>query len=402
MCKFRCRICGRWQEQKYRSLFQWSIPLSADIREQSVSCKRYPIEPVVCMACGHVQLKETLKIDMYDNYLYTPSFSKGFQEYIAEFVDYIDRMDGAEGKHVVEIGSSNGYLLKQMQNKGWSVLGFEPSAILADEAEKNGVHTEKMYFGSDDSLYSIKKWGTPNVVIMRHVMEHLDDLNGIVEAISSILNEGFLIIEVPWLLRIIKEKQFYAFFHEHLSYFSVTIIQKLLQKYDFNITDIKENDLEGGSIVVYAYRGNTLNYDSNKIIRYLELEKEWCSVEKIVDFSVEVKQQIDKIIDLIAAEKKRGKKVAAWGAGQRGVTLLNICGLNQMDIDYIIDVNENYWWKYVLGASIQIVPPSWLIDHYVDSIIILATGYADEIILENNDYLSRGGRFLKIIEDTTE
>lgn len=41
--------------------------------------------------------------------------------------------------------------------------------------------------------------------------------------------------------------------------------------------------------------------------------------------------QVRKIKDLVAVQKKLGKKVAAWGAGQRGVTLLNIWGLNQED-----------------------------------------------------------------------
>lgn len=281
------------------SIFHWNLPLAADVKAQLTNCKKYSIEPVVCTECGHVQLKEILHIDIYDSYLYTPSFSKKFQEYIVAFVDNIDRMDGVLGKRVIEIGSSNGYLLKQMQNKGWKVLGFEPSAILASEAEQNGVHTEQMYFGSNDSVQSIKKWGRPDVVIMRHVLEHLDDLNGIIKSIGDIIDNGFLIIEVPWLLRIIKEKQFYAFFHEHLSYFSVTTIHGFFAKYYFNIIDIKENDLEGGSIVVYAYKGDALNYDRTKISTYLGLEKKCCSVEKIVEFSIEANLQIIKIKKLL-------------------------------------------------------------------------------------------------------
>lgn len=396
MCEFHCRICGN-KGQKYRSLFQWNLPLAADVRENPTSCKRYPIEPVVCTECGHVQLKETLDVDMYDNYLYTPSFSKEFQEYIEEFVDSVAGLN--TGKHVVEIGSSNGYLLKAMQKRGWEVLGFEPSSVLAEEAKQKGVPTLQMCFGDNDSVQSIKKWGTPDVVIMRHVMEHLDDLNGIIEAIGSILHEGVLVIEVPWLLKMIREKQFYAFFHEHLSYFSVTILRDLLRRYGFEVMDIKENSLEGGSIAVYAYKGKNMRCKESQVSSYLKLEKEWCSIERIVSFSDEANQYIDKIKNIVTTEKKAGRKVAAWGAGQRGVTLLNICGLKQTDIEYIIDVNENYWWKYVLGADIQIVPPSWLKEHYVDSIIILATGYADEIISENKDYICMGGRFIRIIEE---
>lgn len=396
MGEFCCRICGS-KGEKYHSLFRWDLPLAADIKDKPISCKRYSVEPVICTECGHVQLKDTLDIDMYDNYLYTPSFAKEFQEYISEFADFVDHLNVE--KRVVEIGSSNGYLLKAMQKRGWEVLGFEPSSVLANEAGQNGVPTIQRCFGNEESVQNIKKWGTPNVVIMRHVMEHLDDLNGIVSAVGDILQEGMFVIEVPWLLKIIKEKQFYAFFHEHLSYFSITVLRNLLKKYGFDVMDVKENSLEGGSIAVYAYKGKNMCCNEKNVSTYLELEKEWCSIEKVRSFSDEVNQQIGRIKEIVDVEKKSGRKVAAWGAGQRGVTLLNICGFKQTDIDYIIDVNENYWWKYVLGVDIQIVPPSWLEDHYVDSIIILATGYADEIISENSNYLCQGGRFIRIIEE---
>lgn len=394
MEKFECRICHCKQ---YFPLFQWRLPLAADVKEKPVNCTKYPLEPVMCKECGHVQLLDTLDIDMYKNYLYTPSFSTAFRDYISQLTDFISCLEETDGKRMIEIGSSNGYLLHQMKLKGWDVLGFEPSSILAAEAEKLGIPTKEMYFGSEDSKEFVNSWGTPDVIVIRHVLEHLDNLNDIIEAISSILENGYLIIEVPYLLRIIKEKQFYAFFHEHLSYFSVHILQELLSKHELHITDIQENDLEGGSIVVYAQK-YPKRCAQDKINSYLALDDKWCSAENILVFSDESKQQIAKIQNIVENEKKLGRKIAAWGAGQRGCTLLNMCGLTNAQLSYIVDLNENYWWKYVLGSNIQVVPPDYLTDHFVESIMILATGYADEIIQSNSDYLQKGGHFIKIIE----
>ncbi len=116
-----------------------------------------------------------------------------------------------------------------------------------------------------------------------------------------------------------------------------------------------------------------------------------------MEFAAESNAQICKLRRLIEEEKRKGKKTAAWGAGQRGVTLLNVCGFSCTDIEYIVDVNRNYWWKYVSDGGIQIVPPDWEEDHFVDSILILATGYADEILSENRDYVEKGGEFIEII-----
>lgn len=396
---FKCRICG--EEKQYTTLFRWEVPLAADVRDEIEDLEKYPLEPVVCLKCGHVQLKETLDVDMYSNYLYTASFAGGFQQYIQSLVDDIGAMElGSNSeKRIVEIGSSNGYFLKQIKTKGWNVLGFEPAATFAMEANESGVYTENMYFGDSASLEIVENWGNPDVVVMRHVLEHLDEPQAIIEAISRILKEGYLIIEVPYLAKEVQEKQFYAFYHEHLSYFSVRVLDYLLSKHGFEITDVKENSLGGGSVTIYAYKGDSrVSSPSPTVSAYLESEKEQCSVEKIVEFSTEVTEQITKIKNLVKSEQQNGNKIAVWGVGQRGVTLLNICELTSDDLAYAIDVNENYWWKYVPGADVQIVPPSYLSDHFVEVIIILSTGYANEIISENNDYLSRGGRFLKIIE----
>lgn len=395
---FQCRICSG---KSYHSLFQWSLPLAADMKERPQGDIKYPIEPVICETCGHVQLKETLSVNMYGEYLYTPSFSREFQDYINIFTENLnERYKDSKSKKVVEIGSSNGHLLLKMMMDGWDVLGFEPSSVLVDAAKKSGVHTEQMYFGSDESIACIKKWGTPDLIIVRHVMEHLDQLNYIVSLISQLLDDGMFVMEVPWLLNIVKERQFYAFFHEHVSYFSIACIQALLNQYGLTVIDIAENSLEGGSIAIYATKSSRWKHEKDKIDAYLEQEKIFCSKEAIKKFSMEGNKQRDKIREFIEEQKARGKKLAAWGAGQRGVSLLNLCSLTVKEIDYVIDINENYWWKYIPGDSgIRVVPPEWLNEHFVDFIIIFATGYADEIINGNQEYVKQGGQFVNIIEN---
>lgn len=401
MDSFKCRICGG---NKYTSLFQWNVPLAAAVTEQIEKSKKYPIEPVICFKCGHVQLKETLDVDMYSDYLYTASFARGFQQHIKSLADDIDSMkiETNGKKRIIEIGSSNGYFLKQMQIRGWDVLGFEPAETFSSLANQNDIYTQKMYFGDTASLKAVENWGEPNVVIMRHVLEHLDNPNAMIESISHILSSGYLIIEVPYLAKEVAEKQFYAFYHEHLSYFSVNILKRLLNKYGFKIIDIKENSLGGGSITICAYIGKFTHQNSPVIAAYLESEKKICSIENILNFTAETTEQIHRIRKRVEQERQLGNKVAVWGVGQRGVSLLNICELTNADLSYAIDVNRNYWLKYVPGVNIQIVPPSYLDNHFVDVIIILSTGYADEIIAQNNNYIARGEHFLKLIDSKGE
>ena len=47
-----------------------------------------------------------------------------------------------------------------------------------------------------------------------------------------------------------------------------------------------------------------------------------------------------------------------WGAGARGVTLLNM--LNDSRIEYAVDINPRKQGKYVPGTGQQIVEPTFL------------------------------------------
>lgn len=281
---FQCRICNTKNE--YYTILDTILPLAAKVMDTPPQgLEKYPLNVVTCNHCGHVQLKETLDIDLYDNYLYTPSYASGFVDYIKTFVDQLDcYMKKNHASKVMEIGSSNGYLLEKIKEKGWEVLGIEPSKTLADMSEQRGVPTIHNYFNQNLLDTIQEKIGNPDVVIMRHVLEHLDQLDLMIDTIKKLIGNGLLLIEVPYLRKIIEEKQFYAFFHEHLSYFSVRALHMLLGKSQLYIHHVYENSLEGGSILICA-NSNHLETPDDNIRTYLDEEKKLLSDHQIKDFA---------------------------------------------------------------------------------------------------------------------
>ncbi len=85
------------------------------------------------------------------------------------------------------------------------------------------------------------------------------------------------------------------------------------------------------------------------------------------------------------------------GAGQRGCTLISICGFQTEDISFVIDVNKNYWNKYVPGTDIKIVYDGYYLSHKVDLILVFAIGYYESIVEENKEFIDDGGEFINII-----
>lgn len=394
MLDYKCRICG---EKDYFTILEGRLPLAADVRTApSNELLRYPIRLVRCASCGHIQLEGTAPEDLYGNYLFTPSYTAEFSSYMEDFCKRLDHAVGQrKEKRVLEIGSSNGSLLKRLQDTGWKVLGIEPSDPMARQSQQQGVDTIHGYFGKT-ALEEIKtRIGKPDVVIMRHVLEHLEHLDEIVQCLRQILDDGLLVIEVPYVKNPIQENRFYDFFHEHLSYFSVTTLSKLLSMGEFYIHHVYETPEVGGSILVFADHCRDHGPEDN-VEPYIQDEKVSLSEERIAAFSQGISQQISRLKAIVTEADTAGKTVAGWGAGQRGCTLIAHCGFQSDSLRYVIDANENYWWRYVPGTDIQIVPPDYYKTHMVDKMLIFATGYADSIINANREFEQMGGAFIKI------
>lgn len=394
MHKFGCRICG---SAGYSTILDGTLPLAAEVcAHPSNNLERYPLYVVRCNTCGHIQLLESVSVNLYEEYLFTPSYMKEFDEQAETFCKLLDQLTGARTKRVLlEIGSSNGSLLKKLKEKGWEVLGIEPSAPMVNAAKADGIDTIHGYFAESALDIIQNRIGQPSVIILRHVLEHLENLGEMIALIHQVLGDGLLVIEVPYVQKTIQENRFYDFFHEHLSYFSVSSLNNLLLQGDFHIHHVHETPEVGGSILIFADTDHNSRPDDN-VAEYLIAERKQLSADCIAAFSEQITKHISRLKGIVEDATLEGETVAGWGAGQRGCTLIAHCGFQSNHLQYVIDANENYWWRYVPGTDIQIVPPNYYQEHMVDKMLIFATGYADSIIRTNTEFERLGGAFVKI------
>lgn len=135
---------------------------------------------------------------------------------------------------VLDIGSSTGELLSLFKNRGWEVLGIEPSAAAASEALKRGIPTvNKTFeeFGTDQKF---------DVVILNHVLEHMANPLAILRKVKSLLKEeGIVLVDVPHfggLAAKVKGAGWeYILPHEHLWHFTVKAFMLLLAKANLRV-----------------------------------------------------------------------------------------------------------------------------------------------------------------------
>ena len=105
----------------------------------------------------------------------------------------------------------------------------------------------------------------------------------------------------------------------------------------------------------------------------------------------ELRESLMKIIHDLRAE---GKTVAAYGAAAKGATMLNVMGITNELVPYVVDRNTYKQGRYMPGTHQLIRDPEILESDPPDVLLILAWNFAEEIMAQQKKYASAGGRFL--------
>jgi hypothetical protein len=111
----------------------------------------YPLHVYVCEECWLVRLEEYESPEnIFSDYAYFSSFPDSWLKHAESCCDRMIARFGLTGQSlVVEVASSDGYLLQYFVQRGVPVLGIEPAANVAKVAvEQKSVPTLVQFFGS--------------------------------------------------------------------------------------------------------------------------------------------------------------------------------------------------------------------------------------------------------------
>jgi len=183
---------------------------------------------------------------------------------IRDKVSLINSYQPVKGR-ILDIGAGTGDFLLECKNQNWDILGIEPN----DKAKGIALGKGIKFVDTIEKLES----NSFDVITMWHVLEHVPDVEHQVAELKRLLKpSGTIIIAVPNFKSYDANhyKEFWAAYDvpRHLWHFSKTAIEKLFDKQNMNLEDIKPMWFDSFyvSLLSEKYKTGKMNFISGFFI----------------------------------------------------------------------------------------------------------------------------------------
>jgi SAM-dependent methyltransferase len=377
-------------------------PLANSLLKQQQLQQREPtftLEVAFCPACTLVQLTESVPPEkLFSEYVYFSSFSDTMLRHSKALADRLVAARKLNGTStVVEVASNDGYLLQYYKRHGVRVLGVEPARNIAKVAEERGIPTRCEFFSHDLARKLTNEIQGADIIHANNVLAHVPDLQGFVAGLRDLIKpDGLVVIEAPHLLPMVDHIEFDTIYHEHLSYFSLTALDGLFHRQGLTIENVEELQIHGGSLRIFASRNESGHKIDPSVPALIEREREWGiqSPKRYESFRRDVERITHELRETLLGEKRKGKRLAAYGASAKGSTLLNSLKLPAGTLDWVADRSDKKQGLYTPGTHLPIVAPERLEQEMPDAVLLLTWNFADEIMQQRRAYRDRGGKFI--------
>ncbi len=358
---------------------------------------RYPLQLAFCEDCALLQVTETVppEILYQRDYPYFSSSSPALLQHAASIAQRLIRERGlGPNSLVLEVACNDGYLLRNFVEQGIPCLGIDPAAGPAAHARKIGVPVINDFFslGLAEDLAAQGQFA--DVMIANNVVAHVDAINDFVAGFARLLKpNGTAVFEFAYGVDMIEKCEFDTIYHEHLFYHTLHGLTPLFARHGLHLNDVERLPIHGGSLRLFVGRSSERSARLEELMNY----ERSLGVDRLrwyEHFSGRVVRLGNSLIELLRAEKKRGKRIGCYGAAAKGSTLINYLDLGPGFFEYAVDANPHKQGKFMPGQRIPIVHPGRLLETQPDLVLLLVWNFAGEVLRQQSAYRAAGGRFI--------
>jgi hypothetical protein len=355
--------------------------------------KKYPLQLVYCNDSELLQLSFFVpKETMFKNHTYisgtTRTLINHFYKLAKENTEQYNL--NTEKDIILDIGGNDGSQLLQYQKLGFkNVINFESADNICLLSSQKNINTINDFFNE----INIKKYLSPNTVKLINasgVFFHLEELDSVIKGIKYCLSDdGVFVVQCMYAGAMVDNLNYDTIYHEHLCYYTLNSLTKLLLKYDLHLEDAYFDEIHSGSIIC-KFRKNK-GILTQRTFELIKRDNKY-DLNSFKQFSSQVQKNRYDLKNLLIGFKKQNKKIYGYGAPVKGNTLLNYSEIDYTIVDKTVEINPNKIGTYTPGSYIPVVEENEqdIPDYY----LMLSHNFEKELIDKNKDLIKNGTKFI--------
>lgn len=303
---------------------------------------------------------DVAKLSYDSDYQNEQAHSAQFQRHLADVESIIGKH--FKGEELIEVGCGKGYFLEMLKGLGYAITGIDPAY------EGSSPDVIKAPFSRGLGL-------SADALILRHVLEHIEDPISFLAAMKDANNGGQIYIEVPCFDWILEHRAWFDVFYEHVNYFRLEDLCR------FFGTVHEAGHVFGGQYLYIVADLSTLR---------LMPEATAPRVEVPVQFTA----SLERAVKIIISAPEQGS--AIWGASSKGVIYSLFLQRAGVEVDRVVDINPAKQGRYLPLSGVRVSSPEEAMATLPDgaNLFVMNSNYLEEI------KRMTGGRYVYHAVDT--
>lgn len=397
-----CRVCGSSHLTKVIDLGDQYLQGSFVKPDQPrPPLRKLPTSLVRCdpmrdeRACGLLQMEYTVPPSiLYSSYWYRSGTNQTMRDHLQGIVEQAGQLLGKTPSLVLDIGCNDGTLLSYYPTEVEKV-GIDPSVIGREVNLPNTRVIHDLFPCKElTSVLQGRRFDLISAIAMFYDLEApVEFVRNIAEVLAP---EGLWVFEMSYMPTMLKKTMYDTICHEHLEYYSLAVIERILAAAGMKVVRAELNDSNGGSLRCFATHTHNFSHknaeDHTMITRLRESEFDLAldTDTPYRQFQERINVHREELNQLLWGMKREGKRIHIYGASTKGNTILQWCGLDNRVIDYAAERNPDKFGAQTLGTDIPIISEAESRAMKPDFFLVLPWHFRQEFVKREQATLEAG------------
>jgi len=366
------------------------------------TAKKYPLDLVLCKkkknTCGTLQLAHEIDLSsMYELYPFSSSTNSSMPAILKNVVDTVLPLVKLKNNDVIlDIGGNDGTLLSFLKKKKVELLTIDPAKNIKQIFKSphyryiNNFFTKKVFESETDKKAKI--------IFSIAMFYHLSSPIKFSEEVKSVLaDDGVWVIQMAYLPAMLRTNMYDNIVHEHAGYYTAHNIEWIMEKAGLEVFDVMLNEVYGGSFRIFVKQKNNKNLKKTQRLKKILLDETKIGVKNVQtyrSFMKRIEKTKKDLLKVLKEIKLQNKTIWIYGASTKGNTILQYCGVSNIDIIAAADSNPFKFGKYIIGADIPIKDESKMRKAKPEYLLALPYSFVDGFIKRESELIKSGTKFI--------